>query len=163
MTGRPLDIALTQVEAGSNMEELYENICTLTSEPELSFNYAATEDLRKWGFSEGCFTCLLQDKKDVFIQAIATYSDREGANNAYNANVDYLKKNDYGSPVKTRTLGESSVLFKKIQSDGFVYNFIFLKNTVHAALSGKYKKDKPDNIRHILELAEKIDRKIPQV
>lgn len=161
MTERPIDIALTRVEAGSDMEELYENVCTLTSDPELSFNYAASEDLRNWGLSETCFTCLLKDKKDVFIQAISKYSDRGGANSAYKANVDFLKNNDYGSPVNAKTLGESSILFKKIQSDGFVYNLIFLKNKVHAALSAKYKKDKTDNVRHILELGEKIDKKIP--
>ncbi len=163
MTGRSIDIALTNLEAGSDMEDLYENVCTLTSEPELSFNYAGTEDLRKWGFSEGCFTCLLHDKKDVFIQVIATYADKEGAGRAYNANVDYLGKNDYGSPVKARTVGESSILFKKIQSDGVAYNLIFLKNNVHAALSGKYKKDKSTNVEHLLELAEKIERKIPDI
>jgi len=79
MTGRSIDIALTNVEAGSDLEEIYENVCSLTSDPDLSFNYATTEDLKKWGFSEGCFTCLLQDKKDTIIQVIATYFDREGA------------------------------------------------------------------------------------
>jgi len=160
MTGRSIDIALTNIEAGSDMEELYENVCTLSSDPELCFNYAETDDLKKWGFSEGCFTCLLHDKKDVFIQVIATYSDREGANRAYNANVDYLIKNDYGSPVKAKTLGESSVLFKKEQSDGVAFNLIFLKNMVHAALSAKYKYDNPENVKHILGLAEKIEGKV---
>ncbi len=163
MTGRSIDIALTNLEAGSDMEDLYENVCTLTSDPELCFNYAATDDLRKWGFSEGCFTCLLHDKKDVFIQVIATYADIEGARMAYNANVDYLRKNDYGSPVKAKTLGESSILFKKIQNDGVAYNLIFLKNNVHAALSGKYKKDKPGDIDHIIGLAEKIEGKIQEL
>lgn len=162
MTGRSIDIALTHVETGSDMEEIYENVCTLTSEPELCFNYAATEDLRKWGFSEGCFSCLLQDKKDTIIQVITTYENREGANCAFNANVDYLKKNDYGHPVKAGTLGESSILLKKKQSDGITYNLIFFKNRVHAALSAKYKKDKPDNIKHIVGLAEKIEGKIPE-
>ena len=162
MTGRPIDIALTNVEAGSDMEELYENVCTLTSEPDLSFNYATNTDLNEWGFSEGCFSCLLQDKKDVFIQVIASYNDREGANRAYKANVDYLIKNDYGRPVETRKLGESSVLFRKKQKDGITYNLIFLKNNVHSAISAKYKKDKPGNVEHILELAGKIERKIPE-
>jgi len=70
MTGRSIDIALTNVEAGSDMEEIYENVCTLTSEPDLSFNYAATEELKKWGFSEGCFTCLLQDKKILLFRSL---------------------------------------------------------------------------------------------
>jgi hypothetical protein len=162
MTVRSIDIALTNVEAGSDIEEIYENVCTLTSEPELCFNYAETEDLTKWGFSEGCFSCLLQDKKDTIIQVITTYMDREGANCAFKANVDYLKNNDYGRPVKAGTFGESSILFKKKQSDGITYNLIFLKNRVHAALSAKYKKDKPDNIEHIVGLAEKIEGKIPE-
>ncbi len=123
------------------MEELYENVCTLTSEPDLCFNYATNEELNNWGFSEGCFTCLLQDKKDVFIQVIATYMNREGASMAYNSNVDYLKKHDYGHPVNISTPGESSILFRKKQSDGVAYNLIFLKNRVHVAISGKYKKD----------------------
>jgi len=163
MKERSIDIALTNIEAGRDVEELYENICTLSTDPELCFNYAETDELKKWGFSEGCFTCLLRDKKDVFIQVIATYSDREGANRAYNANVDYLMKNDYGSPVKAKTLGESSVLFKKEQSDGVVFNLIFLKNRVHVALSGKYKYDNPDNVRHIMGLAEKIEGKIEDI
>jgi len=62
MTGRSIDIALTQVEAGDKTEIIYENVCTLSSEPELSFNYATTDELRKWGFSEGCFSCLMKDK-----------------------------------------------------------------------------------------------------
>ncbi len=160
MAGRSIDIALTHVEAGSDMQEVYENVCTLTSEPELCFNYATNEELNNWGFSEGCFTCLLQDKKDVFIQVITTYMNREGANLAYNANVAYLKKNDYGRPVNIRTPGESSILFKKNQSDGVAYNLIFLKNRVHVAISGKYKKDIPDNVRHIIGFAEKIEGKI---
>lgn len=162
MTGRSIDIALTHAEAGSDIEEIYENVCTLTSEPELSFNYAATEDLKKWGFSEGCFSCLLQDKKDTIVQVIATYMGREGANSAFDANVDYLKKNGYGSPVKAGKFGESSILLKKKQSDGVTYNLIFFKNNVHAALSAKYKKDKPDNINHIVGLAQKIEGKIPE-
>ncbi|MBU3966050.1 MAG: hypothetical protein KKG76_01555 [Euryarchaeota archaeon] len=163
MTGRSIDIALTHAEAGSDIEEIYENVCTLTSEPELSFNYAATEDLQKWGFSEGCFSCLLQDKKDTIVQVIATYMDREGANIAFEANVDYLKKNGYGNPVKGGKLGESSILLKKKQSDGVTYNLIFFKNNVHAALSAKYKKDKADNVEHIFEIANKIERKIPDI
>lgn len=151
------------VEAGNDIEELYENVCTLSSEPELSFNYATTEDLKKWGFSEGCFTCLLQDKKDVFIQVIATYLDKEGAGSAYNANVEYLKNNDYGRPVKTGDLGESSILFKKKQSDGITFNLLFLKNNIHVAISAKYKKEKPENVEHIVHLAEKIEGKIREL
>jgi hypothetical protein len=151
------------MEAGSDMEEIYENVCTLSTDPELCFNYAVTDDLKKWGFSEGCSICLLHDKKDVFIQVIATYSDREGAYRAYNANVNYLVKNDYGSPVKAKNLGESSVLFKKEQSDGVAFNLIFFKNSVHAAISGKYKYDNPDNVLHILGLAEKIEGKIEDI
>ena len=163
MTGRSIDIALTHVEAGSDMDEIYENVCTLTSEPDLSFNYAGTEDLKKWGFSEGCFTCLLQNKKDTIIQVIATYMGREGAKSAFEANVDYLKKNGYGNPVNAGMLGESSIMLKKKQSDGVTYNLIFFKNNVHAALSAKYKKDKTDNIEHIFELAKKIESKIPDI
>jgi hypothetical protein len=96
------------------------------------------------------------------FQLFATYMDREGANSAFDANVDYLKKNGYGNPVKAGTLGESSILLKKKQSDGITYNLIFFKNRVHAALSAKYKKDKPDNIVHIIGLAEKIEGKIPE-
>ncbi len=163
MKVRSLDIALTPVEAGSDIEELYENVCTLTNEPELCFNYATTDDLKKWGFSEGCFSCLLQDKKDVFIQVIAAYVSKEGAASAFNANVEYLKNNDYGRPVKTGTLGESSVLFKKKQSDGITFNLIFLKNNVHVAISAKYKKEKPENVEHIVLLAEKIKGKIQEM
>src|SRR3972149_4336780 len=106
MTRRSIDIALTRIEAGADTEEVYENVCTLSGEPELSFNYATNDDLNNWGFSEGCFSCLLLDKKDVIIQAITTYRHSEGASKAYNANVDYLKKNDYGKPLKAIILGE---------------------------------------------------------
>ncbi len=160
MTERSIDIALTQAEAGINVEEVYENICTLTSEPEMYFNYATNQDLKNWGFSEGCFSCLLQDKKDVIIQVITTFEHSEGARRAYHANMDYLENNDYGEPVKTKTVGESSILFKKRQSDGITYNLLFLKSTVHAAISAKYKKEKDDNLAHIVRLAEKIEGKI---
>jgi len=73
--------------------------------------------------------------------------------------VDYLKNNGYGNPVKAETLGESSILLKKKQNDGVTYNLIFFKNNVHAALSAKYKKDKPNNIDHIVGLAEKLKEK----
>ncbi len=157
---RSIDIALTLAEAGDGMDAVYENVCTLASEPELCFNYATTDDLKNWGFSEGCFSCFLQDKKDVIIQVVTTYKNREGASSAYIADVDYFKKNDYGRPVRTKTFGESSVLFKKKQSDGITYNLLFLKNTTFTAISAKYKKDKDDNIDHIIGLAEKIERKI---
>ncbi len=160
MTERSIDIGPTRVEAGDGTEIVYENVCTLDTEPELCFNYATTEELKNWGFSEGCFSCLLLDKEDVLIQVITTYQSREGANNAYNADVDYLKKNGYGKPVKTKTIGESSVLLKEKQSDGTTYNLLFLKNNVFAAVSTKYKKDKAENIGHITGLAEKIEGNI---
>ncbi|HLB70650.1 MAG TPA: hypothetical protein VJJ51_06355 [Candidatus Methanoperedens sp.] len=161
MSERSIDIALTMVEAGSGMDLLYENVCTLDSDPELCFNYATTHDLKSWGFAEGCFTCFLQDKKDVIIQVITAYRHREGANTAFQEDVDFLKKNDYGIPVKIRTLGEASILFKKKQSDGVTYNLLFQKNTIFAAISTKYKKDMADNVDNIVGLAEKIEQKIP--
>lgn len=160
MTGRSIDIALTRAEAGDDTETVHENVCTLATEPELCFNYATTEELKNWGFTEGCFSCLLKDKKDVIIQVITTYQSREGASNAYNADVNYLKKNGYGRPVKTKPIGESSAVFKKKQSDGTTYNLLFLKNNVFAAVSAKYKKDKAENIGHITGLAEKIEENI---
>ncbi|SNQ60639.1 hypothetical protein [Candidatus Methanoperedens nitratireducens] len=160
MTGRSIDIALTQSEAGGCMESVYENVCTLTTDPELSFNYATTDELNNWGFSEGCFSCFLQDKKDVIIQVITTYHHRDGANCAYQADVDYLKKNDYGKLIEAKTLGEASVLFEKKQSDGTTYNLLFFKNNVFASISAKYKKEKADNVHHIIGLAEKIEGKI---
>lgn len=160
MTGRSIDIALTRVEAGDNTETVYENVCTLLTEPDLNFNYATTEDLTNWGFSEGCFSCFLMDKKDVIIQVITTYRDGEGANRAYNADADYFKKNKYGRPVKTKTIGESSLMLKKKDTDGITYNLLFLKNNVFAAVSAKYKKEKADNLDHITGIAEKIAEKI---
>jgi hypothetical protein len=160
MTGRSIDIALTRVEAGDNTEMVHENVCTLLTEPDLNFNYATTEDLTNWGFSEGCFSCFLMDKKDVIIQVITTYRDGEGANMAYNADVDYLKKNKYGRPVKIKTIGESSLMLKKKDIDGITYNLLFLKNNVFAAVSAKYKKEKADNLDHITGIAEKIAGKI---
>jgi len=160
MTERSIDIALTRVEAGDSMETIHENVCTLATEPGLCFNYATTEELRNWGFSEGCFSCLLLDKKDVIIQVITTYQSSEGASQAYNADVNYMKNNGYGKPVKTKTIGEASILLKKKQSDGTTYNLLFLKDNVFAAVSAKYKKDKADNINHIAGLAEKIEEKI---
>lgn len=142
------------------METIHENVCTLATEPGLCFNYATTEELRNWGFSEGCFSCLLLDKKDVIIQVITTYQSSEGASHAYNADVNYMKNNGYGRPVKTKTIGEASILLKKKQSDGTTYNLLFLKDNVFAAVSAKYKKDKADNINHIAGLAEKIEEKI---
>lgn len=160
MTGRSIDIALTQAEAGDNIETVYENICTLATEPELCFNYATTGDLKNWGFQEGCFNCLMQDKKDVIIQVITTYQHREGASCAYQADVDFLKKNDYGRPIEIKTVGESSVLFKKKETDGVTFNLLILKHTVFAAISAKYKKDSTDNEAYIISLAEKIEKKI---
>ncbi len=160
MTGRSIDIALTRVEAGDNTEIVHENVCTLLTEPDLNFNYATTEDLTNWGFLEGCFSCFLMDKKDVIIQVITTYRDGEGANKAYNADVDYLEKNKYGRPVKTKTIGESSLMLKKKDTDGITYNLLFLKNNVFAAVSAKYKKEKAENLDHITGIAEKIAGKI---
>jgi hypothetical protein len=160
MVGRSIDIALTRTEAGAGTEEVYENICTLSSEPELCFNYATNEELKNWEFSEGCFSCLMLDKKDVIIQAITTYLHCEGSSKAFSANVDYLKKNDYGISVKIEKIAEDSILFMKKQSDGISYNLLFLKSTVHAAISAKYKKEKKENVDHIIALAEKIAEKI---
>lgn len=157
---RSIDIALTRVEAGDDMEMVYENACTLSTEPELCFNYATTGELKDWGFSEACFSCLLMDKKDIVIQAVTTYQSSEGASLAYNADADYLKKNNYGRPLKAKIIGESSILLKKKQSDGVTYNLLFLKGNVFAALSAKYKKDKAGNKDHITGLAEKLEGKI---
>ncbi len=157
---RSIDIALTRVEAGEDMEMVYENVCTLNTEPELCFNYATTQELKDWGFSEGCFSCMLMDKKDIIIQAVTTYQSSEGASLAYNADANYLKKNNYGRPLKTKKMSESSILLKKKQSDGVTYNLLFLKNNVFAAVSAKYKKDAAENVNHITELAEKIAEKI---
>ncbi len=160
MTGRSIDIALTQAEAGEGAEIIYENVCTLSTEPELCFNYATTNDLKKWGFSEGCFSCLLKDRKDTIIQVITAYQDSEGAKNAYEADSKYLKHNGYGKPVTSKTIGESSIMLKKKDTDGITYNLLFLKNNVFAAVSAKYKKDMPVNIDHLTGLAEKIEGKI---
>ena len=160
MTGRSIDIALTQAEAGEKTETVYENVCTLSSEPELCFNYATTDDLKKWGFSEGCFSCLLKDQKDTIIQVITTYQDNEGAKKAYDADSKYLKHHGYGKQVTTKTIGESSILIKKKDTDGITYNLLFLRNNVFAAVSAKYKKDMPDNVDHLTRLAEKIEGKI---
>lgn len=161
MTGRSIDIALTRVEAGGNTEMVYENVCTLLTEPDLNFNYATAEDLANWGFSEGCFSCfLMENKKDVIIQVITTYRDSEGAKKAYGADVDYLKKNKYGMPVKTKTIGESSLILKKKDTDGITYNLLFLKSNVFAAVSAKYKKENAENLDHITALVEKIAEKI---
>jgi hypothetical protein len=160
MTGRSIDIALTRVEAGDNTETVYENVCTLLTEPDLNFNYATTEDLTNWGFSEGCFSCFLIDKKDVIIQVITTYRDGEGATCAYSADVGYLKKNGYGKPIKAKTIGESSIILKKKDTEGITYNLLFLKNNVFVAVSAKYKKEKAENLDHITGIAEKIAGKI---
>jgi len=157
---RSIDIALTQEEAGENIETLYENACTFADEPDLSFNYATADELNSWGFSEGCFTCFLRDSKDIIIQAVTTYRHKEGASCAYNADVNFLKKNDYGTQINIKKFGEASVLFEKRQDDGTAYNLLFLKNTVFIAISAKYKVDKADNIDHITRLAEKIEGKI---
>jgi hypothetical protein len=160
MTGRSIDIALTRVEAGDNTDTVYEKVCSLLTEPDLNFNYATAEDLADWGFSEGCFSCFLMGNKDVIIQVITTYQDGEGANKAYNADADYLKKNKYGKPVKAKTIGESSLMLKKSDTEGITYNLLFLKNNVFAAVSVKYKKDKAENLDHITGIAEKIAGKI---
>jgi hypothetical protein len=162
MAKRSIDIALTEAEAGEGLETVYENVCTLATEPELCFNYATTDKLREWKFLEGCFSAFLRDKKDVIVQVITTYQEKSGAAQAYNADVDYFKKNNYGRPVESKSVGEASVMFKKKQSDGITYNILFLKNTFFVAISGKYKIEKAENIDHITGLAEKIERKIPE-
>jgi len=163
MTGRSIEIALTRTEAGEKTETVYENVCTLSTEPELCFNYATTEDLKKWGFSEGCFSCLLKDGKDVIIQVITTYQDSNGAKNAYDADVRYLKQNGYGKPVITKTIGISSIMLKKNDTDGITYNLLFLKNNVFTGISAKYKKDLPGNVDHLTMLAERIEEKIKNI
>jgi hypothetical protein len=160
MTGRSIDIALSQVESGDKTELVYENVCTLSTEPELCFNYATTEQLRKWGFSEGCFSCLMKDKKDVIIQVITTYKDNDGARHAYDADVRYLERNGYGKPLIAKKMGESSIMLKKNDTEGITYNLLFLKKNVFAGISAKYKNDSPDNIEHLMGFAEKIEEKI---
>ncbi|HEY9246694.1 MAG TPA: hypothetical protein VIO11_07615, partial [Candidatus Methanoperedens sp.] len=146
MPTRSIDIVLSKDEAGGGIEMLYENACTLKTEPEISFNYATTEELKAWGFTDGCFACFLMDKKDVIIQAITAFQYEEGATSAFNADVDFLRKNDYGDAVASKEIGETSVLFKKKQSDGITYNLLFLKNNIFAAISAKYKVDRPDKL-----------------
>lgn len=160
MTGRSIDIALTQVEAGDKTETIYENVCTLSSEPELCFNYASTKDLKKWGFEEGCFSCLLKEKIDTIIQVVTTYQNKEGAKEAFEADSKYLKRHGYGKPLLTKTIGESSLMLRKNDTDGITYNFLFWKNNVFSAVSAKYKNEKPDNIEYLIGLAEKIHEKI---
>ncbi len=160
MAKRSIDIALTRAEAGERVENIHENACTLETEPDLCFNYATTEELKEWGFEEGCFSTFLEDKKDVIIQVITTYKNREGAEKAYHADVDYFKNNGYGRAIKTGLIGESSVLFRKKQDDGITYNLLFLIDSIFVGLSAKYKKDKATNIDHITVLAEKITWKI---
>ncbi len=161
MTGRSIDIALTRTEAGDEIETIYENVCTLSTEPDLYFNYATTGDLAKWGFSEGVFSCLLKDKKDIIIQVITTYRDNDGAKNAYNSDVNYLKNNGYGKLVIAKTIGESSLVLKKKDTDGITFNLLFLKNNVFAGISAKYKKDTPHNLDHLIGIGKKIEGKIP--
>ncbi len=160
MPERSIDFSLTHAEAGEGTETLYKNVCTLYTEPGLCFNYATNEELKDWGFTEGCFTCLLQNKKDVIIQVITAYQYEEGATSAYNADVEYLMNNDYGSQLDIKKIGESSALFKKKQSDGTTYNLLFLKNKFFIAISAKYKVDKTDNIAHVIELAGRLSDKI---
>lgn len=160
MTGRSIDIALTKVEAGEKTETVYENVCTLSTEPDLSFNYASTDDLEKWGFAEGCFTCFLRDKIDTVIQVVTTYQDKKGAKNAYEADARYLIRHGYGKPVSIKTIGETSLMLKKKDTDGITFNLLFLKDNVFSAVSAKYKKERVDNIDYLTGLAEKIIRKI---
>ena len=160
MAGRSIDIALTQVEAGEKTEKVYENVCTLSSEPELCFNYASTNDLKKWGFEEGCFSCLLKEKKDTIIQVVTTYQNKEGAKEAFEADAKFLKRHGYGKTVLTKTIGESSLMLRKNDTDGITYNFLFWKNNVFSAVSAKYKNERQDNIEYLIGLAEKIYEKI---
>jgi hypothetical protein len=160
MTERSIDIALTQSEAGIGLESVYENVCTLTTEPDLCFNYANTDDLKKWGFLEGCFGTFLKDKKDVIIQVITTYQNKEGAALAYQADVDYLRKHKYGKKIEIKQIGDASVMLEKKQTDGITYNLLFCRANVFAAISAKYKFENKGNIDHIRNLAEKIELKI---
>ena len=91
---------------------------------------------------------------------VTTYQDNNGAKLAYDADVLYLKKNGYGKPVISKTIGDSSIMLKKIDTDGITYNLLFVKNNVFTGISAKYKKDGPDNINHLTGLAEKIEGKI---
>lgn len=160
MTESSDNIALTCAEAGDNIETVYENVCTLTTEPDMSFNYATTDELRSWGFSEGCFTCFYRKSKDIIIQTITIYKNDDGARKAYEADVDFLLKNDYGKEIETKIFGEKSILLEKEQSDGVTYNLLFLKNNVFVGLSVKYEKHKNDNLDYLLEFAGKIESKI---
>ena len=160
MAERSIDIALTQCEAGIGLESVYENVCTLTTEPDLCFNYATTADLKKWGFLEGCFGTFLKDKKDVIIQVITTYQNKEGAASAYKADSDYLKRHNYGKKIEIKQIGEASVMLRKKQTDGITYNLLFFKDNVFAAVSAKYKIENEGNIDHITDIAEKIELKI---
>jgi len=79
---------------------------------------------------------------------------------AYDADAEFMKENGYGKTVIAKTIGESSIMLKKKDTDGITYNLLFLKNNVFTGISAKYKKDKPDNINHLTRLAEKIEGKI---
>lgn len=160
MKERSIDITLTQSEAGMGLETIYENVCTLSTEPDLCFNYATTDDLKNWGFLEACFSTFLMHQRDVIIQAITTYNSKEGASSAFQADVNYLKKHHYGKKIENKKIGEDSVILMKKQSDGTTYNLLFFKDNVFAAVSAKYKNENKGNIDHITGLAEKIERKI---
>ncbi|MCE8429106.1 MAG: hypothetical protein J5U19_12045, partial [Candidatus Methanoperedens sp.] len=134
MKERSIDIALTQSEAGKGLETIYENVCTLATEHDLCFNYATTDDLKNWGFLEGCFSTFLMGKKDIIIQVITTYRNQEGASSAYKADADYLKKHHYGKKIENKQIGDASIMLMKKQNDGTTYNLLFLKDNVFAAV-----------------------------
>jgi hypothetical protein len=102
----------------------------------------------------------MKDQKDVIIQVITTYQDNDGARGAYDADARYLKRNGYGKPLIAKTIGETSVMLKKKDTDGITYNLLFLKNNVFAAISAKYKKESPQNVEHLTGFAEKVEEKI---
>jgi len=99
-------------------------------------------------------------RRDVIIQAITTYNNKEGASSAFQADAGYLKKHHYGKKIDTKKIGDDSVMLMKKQSDGITYNLLFFKDNVFAAVSAKYKIENQGNIGHITGLAEKIERKI---
>ena len=100
------------------------------------------------------------DKKDVIIQVITTYKNKEGAALAYQADVDYLRKHKYGKRIEIKKMGDASIMLEKKQTDGITYNLLFYMDNVFVAVSAKYKFENEKNIDHIINLAEKIQHKI---
>lgn len=153
-------MALTLDEIGLGAEKLYENLCTFETDPDISFNYAQTEELKEWGYLEGCFSCTLLDKKDIIIQTVSIYDKSDGANKAYFANVKYYKQHSYGRPIEAPGVGEQSILFRKAQEDGTTYSLIFIKKNVLVGISVKYKTDEAKNTGRVADLGKKIEAKI---